>query len=275
MQKKFHLPVYDSAARRLPAWNEFLELIRYRDLIFFLVRRDITARYKRSLLGVAWTMLNPLAMMVILTIVFSQVFHAIEGYAAYVLNGLIFWNFFVQTSMAVIDSLVWGGDLFRRIYVPRSAFAVSAIGTGLVNLFLALVPLLIVMLIQGVSVRPAALLAPLAMLPMAFFSLGIGLLIATVGIYFRDVVEMYSVLLTAWFYATPILYSLDQLPANTRGVLSLNPTLFLVQLFRNLLYGGEVPALTEWGIAYAIGLVTLTLGWIIFTRKSDEFVYRA
>lgn len=275
MKKSPSVPIYDTAVRRFVVFDELRQLIRYRDLLFFLIRRDVTARYKRSLLGVAWTMLNPLGMMIILTIVFSQVFHAIEGYAAYVLNGLILWNFFAQTSIAVIESLVWGGDLFRRIYVPRSVFAVSAIGTGLVNLFLALVPLLAVMLIQGISLRLAALLVPLAILPMAFFSLGVGLLIATIGIYFRDVVEMYNVFLTAWFYATPVLYSMDRLPLNIRGILSFNPTLFLVELFRKPLYGGEVPALAEWGISYAIGLASLILGWFIFTRKSDDFVYHA
>lgn len=275
MERSKPVPIYDSAARRFPAWDELREIIRYRDLIFHLIYRDVTARYKRSLLGIAWTMLHPLGMMLVLTIVFSQVFHTIEGYAAYVLNGLIIWNFFAQTSTAVIDTLVWGGDLFKRIYLPRSTFAISAIGTGLVNLLFALIPILFVMLIQGIPIRLTVLLAPIAALPMACFSLGVGLLISTMGIYFRDVVEMYQVLLTAWFYATPILYPLEQLPEGIRSILLFNPSLYLVQIFRKPLYGGEVPLFGEWAVAFAIGLVMLTLGWIIFTRKADEFVYRA
>lgn len=275
MERSKPVPVYDSAARRFPAWDELREAIRYRDLIFHLIHRDVTARYKRSILGIAWTMLNPLGMMLVLTIVFSQVFHTVEGYAAYVLNGLILWNFFAQTSAAVIDSLVWGGDLFKRIYLPRSTFALSAIGTGLVNLLFALIPMLAIMIVQRIPLRLTALLAPLAVLPMACFSLGIGLLISTLGIYFRDVVEMYQVLLAAWFYATPILYPLERLPEGIQKILSFNPTLYLVEIFRKPLYGGEVPLPEEWAVAFAIGLAMLTLGWIIFTRKADEFAYRA
>lgn len=274
-QRSTSVPIYDSAAHRFLAWDELCEVIRYRDLIFHLIHRDVTVRYKRSILGIGWTMLNPLGMMLVLTIVFSQVFHTIEGYAAYVLNGLIIWNFFAQTSAAVINALVWGGDLFKRIYLPRSTFALSAIGTGLVNLLFALIPILIVMVIQGIPIRPTVLLAPIAALPMACFSLGIGLLVSTIGIYFRDVVEMYQVLLAAWFYATPILYPPEQLPEGIRTILRFNPTLYLVQIFRKPLYGGEVPLPAEWAIAFAVGFMVLTLGWIIFTGKADEFAYRA
>ena len=136
------LPTYDSAQRKSVPLVELQEDWRYRDLIFFLVRRDITARYKRSVLGIAWTMLNPLGMMIVLSIVFSQIFRiTIENYPAYVLSGLIAWTFFSQASSSSIYALVWGGDLFQRIYVPRSIFAISSIGTGLINLLLSIVPI--------------------------------------------------------------------------------------------------------------------------------------
>jgi ABC-2 type transport system permease protein len=146
--------VYDSSRRRHPALEEAIQLFHYRDLLRQFVRRDILTRYKRSLLGIAWTMLNPLGMMLVLTIAFSQIFGArTPGYAAYVLCGLVAWTFFSQTTSAAMVQLVWGSSLMHRIFLPRTAFAVSSIGTGLVNLTLSLIPLSIVILLCGLPLR--------------------------------------------------------------------------------------------------------------------------
>jgi ABC-2 type transport system permease protein len=268
-------PTYDSSKRSLTALLEVKEAWRYRDLIMFLVQRDITARYKRSVLGIAWTMLNPLGMMIVLSIVFSQVFRvSMEGYPAYVLSGLIAWNFFSQTSASSISVLVWGGDLLQRIYVPRSTFAISTICTGLVNLVLSLVPLLAVMLVIGIPLSPTILLAPVAMLLLALFSLGIGLLISTIGIYFADVVEMYAIVLMAWMYLTPVIYPLNILPENVQSWLRLNPMVHLVELFRELVFYGRLPTMENWLISTGIAVGVFLIGWLIFTEKSDEFAYR-
>lgn len=267
--------IRDSAKRVFLPVREVQEAWRYRDLILFLVRRDVTARYKRSLLGIAWTMLNPLGMMIVLSIVFSQVFRInTEGYPAYVLSGLIAWAFFAQTSSNAINVLVWGGNLLQQIYIPRSTFAISAIGTGLVNLVLSLVPLFAVMLVIGISLHPTILLAPLAMILLGMFSLGVGLMISTIGIYFADIVEMYAILLTAWMYLTPIIYPLDILPANVQAWLRFNPMLHLVELFRSLVFYGKLPTLENWLISIGFALATLLIGWLVFTGKSDEFAYR-
>ena len=272
IEKKF---IYDSDQRSKTSLLEVKEAWHYRDLILFLVRRDITARYKRSVLGIAWTMLNPLGMMVVLSLVFSQVFRVnMIGYPAYVLSGLIAWNFFSQTSTSSISGLVWGGDLFQRIYVPRSTFAIATIGTGLVNLSLSIVPLLIVMLVIRIPLHWTIILAPLAMILLAMFSLGVGLLISTIGIYFADVVEMYAIVLTAWMYLTPIIYPLDILPDYVARWMQLNPMVHLVELFRSLVFYGTVPAIETWLLSVGIALGVLLFGWIIFTGKSDEFAYR-
>jgi ABC-2 type transport system permease protein len=274
-QTRRGVPVYDSSRRQLPILSELQEIWRYRDLIFLLVRRDVTARYKRSVLGIAWTMLNPLGMMIVLTIVFSQVFRvSIEGYPAFVLSGLIVWNFFSQVSSAVINSLVWGGDLFSRIYLPRSAFAFSAIGTGLVNLTLSLIPLLVVMVVIGVPLRPTLLLVPFAMLLLSLFTLGVGLLISTIGIYFADVVEMYVIVLLAWMYLTPVIYPLYILPESVQVFLRLNPMVYLVDIFRMFVFYGILPSAATTLVGIVVAVVTFFAGWLIFTEKSDEFAYR-
>jgi ABC-type polysaccharide/polyol phosphate export permease len=269
-----NLPVYDSARRGIIPLVEFREVLRYRSLIYHLVRRDVVARYKRSFLGVIWTMLNPLGMMIVLSIVFSQMFRQVESYPAYVLSGIVAWTFFSQTTSAAISSLVWGGDFFQRIYLPRSTFAISAIGTGLVNLLLSLIPLFAIMLVTGRPIHLTVLFIPVPILLLACFSLGIGLLISSLAIYFPDVVEMYQIVLQAWFYFTPILYTPEALPEQFRSWLQYNPMAPLITLFRLPIYDGRLPTLAEFLPALLISLVSISVGWWIFTRKSDEFAYR-
>ena len=268
------LPVYDSARRGLPAIEELRELFRYRNLILQSVRRNLVIRYKRSVLGVAWTMLNPLGTTLILTFVFSNVFGGVSQYAPYVLSGLLCWTFFSQTTSDSMANLIWGEGLLRRIYVPRTVFAVSAIGTGLINLAIGLVPLLLVMLLTGMIPQPCALLLPIPTLFLAMFALGVGLLLSTVAVYFADTVSMYAIALTAWMYMSPVIYTLERLPQQFVWIIKLNPMYYLINLFREPIYYSQVPTLSEFLVAGAIATITLLVGWWVFTAKSDEFAYR-
>ncbi len=268
------LPYYDSAQLVPHALQELREAARYRHLLFQLVRRDLLARYKRSVLGVAWTMLNPLGTMIILSIVFSQLFRQGVNYPAYVLTGLMAWNFFSQSTNQAMSSLVWGGGLLHRIYVPRSAFGLSAIGSGLVNLLLAFVPLIIVMMVVGVPIRATLVFLPVPVLFLACFALGLGLAISTLVVFFPDVAEMYQVFLTAWMYLTPIIYPENIIPAKWLWIVHLNPLYYLVKLWRLPLYDGVWPAWSDIWPAGLIAIVTLLVGWYFFTSKSDEFAYR-
>src|SRR5512135_3678741 len=185
MKSQPALPVvYDSTRRGSAIFEELREIVNYRHLIWQLVRRDILTRYKRSFLGVAWTMLNPLGMMLVWTIAFSQFFKSasLPSYPAYVLNGLLAWTFFSQTTTAAMVNLVWGGGLLNRIYIPRTAFAVAAMGTGLVNIGLSMVPLIGVMLVTGLKLHWSILFAPISVLIIAGFALGVGLLLSTLAV---------------------------------------------------------------------------------------------
>ncbi len=266
--------VYDSAQRRFIALEELRELIRYHNLIWQMVRRDILTRYKRSVLGVTWTMLNPLGTTLILSVVFSQVFGAQKGYAAYVLNGLLAWTFFAQTTNACMVGLIWGGNLIKRIYMPRTVFAVSAIGTGLVNLLLSLIPLLIVMLISGITPKLSALLLPIPVLFLAMFSLGLGLFLSSIAIHFADVAEMYQIVLTAWMYLSPVIYTEKFIPVQYLWIVRLNPMYYLINFFRAFIYEGRFPSLEEYLISGGIGVLALVIGWLIFAKRADEFAYR-
>jgi ABC-2 type transport system permease protein len=268
------IPVYDTAKRRIVAVFELVQAWNYRDLIWQLVRRDVTSRYKRSVLGIAWTMLNPLGTMIVMTIVFSQLFSRIEGYSAYLLSGLVIWQFFSQSSSSGINNLVRGGPMFTRIYVPRTAFALSSVGTGLVNLSLTMVVLFGVMAVVGVSITWASFLVVVPMMLTAIFSLGMSLLISSAGIFFDDVVQMYNILLRAWMYFTPIIYQIDILPDFAQRLMFFNPVYHFVELMRKCTYFGEIFTWQELGWGALFAFVPLIIGWLVFARISEQLAYR-
>ena len=266
--------IYDSARRGPVALEEFRGIFQYRDLIYQLVRKDIVSRYKRSILGIAWTLLQPLAMMLILLLVFSTLFQAIKGYPAYILSGLIAWTFFAQTTSAIINQIVWGGALLKQIYVPRTSFGVSAIGTGLVNLALSLIPMFLIMLLADVPFRWSLLFLPISMLLLAAFALGVGLIISTMAVHFPDVAEMYSIVLMAWMYLTPIIYPENIIPATYRfWFFNLNPMYHIIKVFRMPIIDGIVPDAMTLIAAGIVSSLTLGIGWLFFSKRADTFAY--
>lgn len=266
--------IYDSAKRKHPAIEELLALFRYRDLIYQLVRRDIVARYKRSVLGVAWTMLNPLGTMLVLVVVFSNVFRGTENYASYVLSGIICWTMFSQSTSIAMNSMVWGSHLIKQIYVPRSSFVVSTILANMVNFVLSLVPLILIFTITGVPLRPSALLLPVLMIFLFAFSLGVALMLSTLAVFFPDVADLYPVVLTAWMYLTPIIMPLEFYRQILNGLLLyINPFYYIVNLFRILMLDGFVPHFLTWFAAGVSSFGILLIGWIFFSMKADKFAY--
>jgi ABC-type polysaccharide/polyol phosphate export permease len=267
-------PIYDSTNQLPHAIQELKEIFRYRNFLFQLIRRDILTRYKRSFLGIAWTMLNPLGTMVVLTIVFSRLFGATQEYPVYVLTGLLAWNFFQKSTSAAMSNMVWGGSLLKNIYLPRTSFSLSAIGTELVNLLLSIVPLTLVILVTGASFHFSLVYLPISIVLVAGFSLGMALLLSTFAVYFPDVLEMYQILLTAWFYLTPIIYPATIFPEKYRPFLVLNPFTYFVQLFHIPIYDGRIPTWMEFWPALVCSIGMLVIGWLVFTKKIDEFAYR-
>lgn len=268
-------PVYDSANNRVSAIAELKELSKYRYLLGQLVRRDILTRYKRSVLGVAWTMLNPLGTMLILTFVFSNFFKTeVAHFPVYILSGLLVWNYFSQATNAAISGLVWGGSLLKRIYIPSAVFGVSAIGTALVNLIISIVPLVIVMLVDRAPFYWSLLFLPVSIVILTAFTLGFGLFISSLAVFFPDVGEMYQVLLTAWMYLTPIIYPETLISPNLLPFFKINPMYWMVKMFRLPIFEGRIPNWQELLPAFAWAVGMLVFGWIYFTSKSEEYAYR-
>lgn len=274
-QVRYSKEVYDSANRPHPLIEELMALLKYKELVVQFVSRSIKTRYKRSMLGVLWTIMNPLLTMVVLTLVFSSVFRfSVENYPVYVLSGLVLWSFFSSTTSAAMGEMIWSGSLLSRIYVPKSVFAVSAVGTGMVNLLFSLVPLFLISLVLGIRFQLAILVMPIAILLLTAFALGMGLLLATAAVYFADMLPVYEVVLTIWMYATPIIYPIDAVPAQFAWILKLNPLYYLLEIFRQPLFNGTIPHPNVWLIAASSAIIALVLGGWIFTTKSNEYAYR-
>ncbi|MDF1500220.1 MAG: ABC transporter permease [Anaerolineales bacterium] len=267
--------MYDSARRQSPFVEEFRSLLRYSELIRQLILRSIKTRYKRSILGIAWTMINPLLTMAVLTLVFSRLFQfPTRTYALHVLSGLLIWNFFAQTSLAAMGEMMWSGSLLGRIYVPKTAFAVGALGTGLVNLVLAVIPYLVISLLLGVIPPATLLLLPVPVLFTGLFTLGVGLALSSMVLYFQDIQPTYEILLAAWFYLTPVIYPVGLLPAGLAALLKWNPMFHYVELFRSTVLTGSLPGLASLTAQGLFGLAVFVLGWWIFTRRARDYAYQ-
>jgi ABC-type polysaccharide/polyol phosphate export permease len=273
--RKGTAPLYDSDARPPAPIEELIAVWRFRDLLVQLVSRDIKTRYKRSVLGVGWTMINPLLTMTVLTIVFGQIFRIqTTNYPAYLLSGVLVWNFFAQSTTVAMHQLMSGGSLFHRVYVPRTIFTIAAIGTGVVNLLLALVPLAVIMVFTGAPFGPA-LLWLLAAIPLvAVFALGVGLLISTLSISFPDVIEIYAVLLNAWFFLTPVMYPVSIIPESYIPLVVANPMYYLVTTFRSPVHDGQAPDPAVLTMSLIVAFASLAIGWISFTARADRIAYR-
>ena len=268
--------VYDSALRPAPAIAEIRELLRYRDLLKLLVSKIVKTRYKRSALGVAWTLLNPLLNMAVMTIAFSSVFQTttVTNYPVYVLSGFLCWSFFTQTTTYAMSSLVWGGGLLKRVYVPRTIFAVASIAHGVLNLLLSFIVLAAIMAIVGHPFHATWWFVPVPIVLLALFALGVALLVSTLAVFFVDVVDIFQVVLQAWFFLTPIIYPREIFPAQYAWFLHVNPMHHIVETFRAPLLHGTLPDPASLAIAAVSSLGMCAGGWWFFTRKADEFAYR-
>lgn len=252
-----------------------LEIFRYRDLILALVSRELKVRYRRSAIGFTWTMLQPLLMMLVLQVVFSSLFRfQVVNYAVYAMSGILFWNFFSQSILASMNSLKGNAHLLRKLPIPREVFPLSTVISGVINLCLAIVPLLLILIITHHPLKPALFFLPVAILLAAIFTLGAGLLLSPLAVLFSDVVEMVGVLLSILMYLTPIFYPKDILK-DTRyfPLVRFNPVRSILEVFRDPIYLGKIPPLSHLTVCIGIALVALVVGYVAFRRSSDRIPF--
>lgn len=247
---------------------------QYMPLLRELVVRDIKVRYRHSVLGVFWTVLNPLLMMVVMSIVFSKLFgNTIENFAIYYLSGFILYTFLNEATTQALFSVVYNSALTKKVYIPKYLFPLSKIASALVNLMFSFCAMLIVMLLTGAKFHWTILLSPLPALYLAVFCCGLGLILTTMNVFFRDIGHFYSIVTLVWMYLTPLFYPEELLVDNGLPfLLYLNPLYHNVVYFRMLVLEGVVPSLAHNLLCLIPGLVLLVLGIFIFRKRQDEFI---
>ncbi len=266
---------YDTAAPRRLILDEILDLYRYRHLITNMVKRNVTARYKRSALGVLWTLLDPLFTMVIMAVVFSALLaRSIPGFPVFILSGLIIWNYISQATIGAMADLLHSGSLLSKVYLPKSVFAVTAAGTGLVNLIISLIPLFIFVLIFNRPITSALLFLPIALIIISLFTLGLGLFMSAFAALYADMQNVFNIFMRLVMYLSAIFYSVEHLPEQLQVFVLANPVYHMIQLFREPIYDGILPS--KFSILFAVitSVVMLIIGFFVFTRLSDEYSYR-
>jgi ABC-2 type transport system permease protein len=262
-------PIYDSADRPPLILGEARELWSRRGLLRLLVARNLAARYKGSLLGVWWTLLNPLLEMGVLWLVFSHLFRfSTPGtpYAVYLLAGIVLVTLFRETVLGVTTSMINNAPVLSKIYVPPEIFSVSTALALLVSFCTSLMLLLVIMLATSVSI-PATL--PVVIVPallMLAFGTGVGLALAPLAVRFPDILELLRVLLTLVTYLAPVFYPFSIVPKSYRVIERLNPLYHFVTTFRDCLYGDSLGSWTHYAAMLVSALVALGVGSWVFAR---------
>ena len=246
---------------------------RYRPLLTQLVRRDFLVKYKRSVLGVLWTLLNPLANMVILSIVFSAIFRgAIPYFPAYVLSGTVLFGCFVEATHGALQSVVVKANFIRKVYVPKYVFPLSNTITGFITLLFSLVALLVVMVFIGAPFRITMLAVPVVIAYMLVFCMGMGLALATSFVFFRDTVHIYSVLTTVLHYLSAIFFDVSIVPERYMLIFALNPMYHYIRVFRMVMLYGAWPSAVDHLICGGMAMIALCGGIFVFYRNQDKFI---
>lgn len=246
---------------------------KYQPLLNELIARDIKTKYRRSLLGVLWTILNPLLMMVVLSVVFSNLFRFdIEYFPVYLLSGQLIFNFFSESTTNAMSSIIANGPLIRKIYVPKYMFVLSRIFSSTINLLASFTALICVMLVMRVRLHYTVLLSVIPLILIVLFSLGAGLILAAITVKFRDVMHLYSVFTTALMYLTPVIYPMSILPSWLEKIVLLNPITNILMMFREFMIYGTFPSILSIVIGMVEVVIILVLGVYVFYKNQDEFI---
>jgi ABC-type polysaccharide/polyol phosphate export permease len=252
----------------------FTDTWRYRQLIWALALKELKIRYKRSVLGFLWALLNPLLLMVVLSVVFSTIMAAnIPHFAIFLLSVLLPWTFFSQSLSYAAESIVGNGDLIKKVRVAKLVFPTAAVVSNMINFLLSMIPLVLIVIAMRHPFHLTWLYLPVPLVALTVFTLGATFFFAAANVYYRDVAHILQVLLNVLFYVTPIIYSIDLIPAKDRWLLKLNPLQYMLNGFRLSVYYGLLPSANSIIACFVCAFGMLAFGFWIFQKHQDEFVF--
>jgi ABC-type polysaccharide/polyol phosphate export permease len=245
---------------------------RHLPMLVAVAWKNVRLRYKSSFLGFLWTLFNPLLFLLIFLFIFSRAFPTVENYAVFALTGLVFWSFFATTSGYILGALVENAPVLRSVAVPPLLFPLAQLLAGLFNLLVSFVPFAIILLWLGWRPSPAAVLVLPVVALYALFVFGVSLTLCALNVLFRDIGLLWSALLPALFYLTPVAYPPELVPTDLRWVAALNPLYHFTALVREVLYHGQVPAVGPWLTALGLATAMVLLGLWVFGRLRRAFI---
>ena len=250
----------------------FKELYQYRELLKTNVQKEIRGKYKGSFLGVLWSFLNPLLMVLVYALVFPYIMRTnVDNYLVYLITGVIPWNFFT-TCITTGCNCVWiNGGIIKKVYFPREILPISVVAAGLINFLISCVIILLFVFFGGIGFSVQLLWLPLIAIIQSALSLGLLFILSAINVYVRDIEYLVGFLLNLLFYATPILYTADMFPESIRWVLYLNPMTTIIESYRNIFYYQQSPALTSLMIVFALSFMILIIGYLIFKKLERGF----
>ena len=269
--------------------SKLRELYAYWELAENLVIRDLKVRYKNSVLGFLWSLLNPLLLMLVFTVVFTIMLPnlAIPKFPVFVLCALLPWNFFNTSVLGATTSIVSNGHLIKKVYFPREILPIAMVLSNFVNLLLALPVLFALIVFFRVPLNVSLVYLPLIMIVQVAFTIGMALILATLDVFYRDTGVIMEVIMQAWFFLTPVFYPVDILPEwrtlwgialpIRRLTYILNPMASIIASYRSVLYGftngspPAPPAFDFFSRTIVTSLIFLAVGYVIFTRSSHRF----
>jgi ABC-type polysaccharide/polyol phosphate export permease len=260
------------ATARGKSW--LAEVLEYREFLVNLVKRDLKVRYRNSILGFIWSLLNPLLMMVVFSIVFSVLSAGapVQNYPIFILVALLPWNFTSASVSGAVNAIVGNGHLIKRVYFPREILPASLVISNLINLLLALPVLFLLKLVLGSAFSEYVLLLPLVLLLQTIFLLGVALLLSSVNVYFRDTEVIVDVFILAWFFLSPVVYNMEQLaPDFAQFLYWVNPMASLLSSYRLILYNNAPPDVLFMLRTTVTCLATFVIGYLVFRRLAPNF----
>lgn len=256
---------------------------KYKFLMGQLILRDFKIKYKRSVLGVVWSLLYPILMMSVMALVFSNMFRfQVEGisYLVYLLTGIIMFQYFSEASNLAMTSVVFNFPLINKIYIPKYIFPLAKCLFVGINFVLSLIPwFLIIILTQfGLGNYPASinlyyLILPLIFLCLLLFTVGMGFFLSCVSVFLRDVFYIYGIVLTIWQYFTPIFYSIEIIPAKLQFLFEFNPLYQYLTATRSIVLYGQCPSALNLILCVVYALIAMLVGCIVFKKNQDKFIY--
>lgn len=251
----------------------FREIYEYREMIFSLVRRDLRGRYKGSALGFLWTFINPLFQLIVYSFVFGYILpNQIDQFYVFLFIGLIPWLFFSTSLTGGASCIKAQKDMVNKIYFPRMVLPISHVVSMLINMLLSFIVVLFVILVSGRGFHFAAwIYFPIVVLMEFILALGFALIASAVTVFFRDLEYILGIITMAWQFLTPIMYSMDIIPEEVKGIYMLNPMTPIINAYRDIFYYKQVPQLETMLLGGAFSVVLLVVGVIVFQKLQRHF----